>query len=72
MGRTNSKWLIPSIGAVIAVLCLACACCAVVGLYFYGDQIIASFNPPTDNPPTEIPATQPPLRMLRPGYLNGR
>ena len=59
MGRTNSKWLIPSIGAVIAVLCLACACCAVVGLYFYGDQIIASFNPPTDNPPNEIPATQP-------------
>lgn len=59
MGKTNSKWLIPSIGGMIA-LCVACACCAAVGLYFYGDQIIANLNTPTtNNPSTEIPVLQP-------------
>jgi len=28
-------------------------------LYFYGDQLIAGFNNPTDNPPVETPVTQP-------------
>ena len=55
MRNTNSKWVIPSIAAVVA-FCLACACCGAVGLYFYGDQIIASFNGPVENPQTEIPA----------------
>ncbi|RPJ19277.1 MAG: hypothetical protein EHM33_30540 [Chloroflexi bacterium] len=59
MGKTNSKWVIPSIAAVVA-LCVACACCAIIGLYFFGDQIIASFNPP-DNPPNDVPSTQPPV-----------
>ena len=62
MGKTNSKWILPSVGAVIA-LCVACACCAGVGLYFYGDQIVASFNTPTDTPPVDVPVleTQPPV-----------
>jgi clostripain len=60
MGKTNSKWLIPSVGAVIAI-CVACACCAAVGLYFYGDQIIASFREPEVNPSTEIPVTETPV-----------
>jgi hypothetical protein len=59
MGKTSSKWLIPSISAVLA-LCVACVCCSGVGLYFYGDQILSSFNTPTNNnPPVDIPATQP-------------
>ena len=62
MGKTNSKWILPSLGAVIA-LCVACACCAAVGLYMYGDQIIAGLNNPTDNPPVDVPVvqTQPPV-----------
>ncbi|MGZ9221984.1 MAG: clostripain-related cysteine peptidase, partial [Anaerolineales bacterium] len=57
MGTNNSKFLIPSILAVIA-LCVACVCCAGVGLYFYGDQLVAGIrNPVTNNPPTEISAT---------------
>lgn len=62
MGKTNSKWLIPSIGA-LAALCVACVCCAVVGLYFFGDQIIASVNSPSlgDDPSTEVPATPVPV-----------
>jgi Clostripain family. len=58
MKKTNSKWMIPSIAAVVA-FCLACLCCGAVGLYFYGDQILASSNGPTENPQTEVPATQP-------------
>jgi hypothetical protein len=60
MGNTNTKWLLPSIAAVVAV-CVACVCCLGVGLYFYGDQIIASFNNPTDNPPVEISTTESPV-----------
>src|SRR5215212_2361662 len=58
MGKTNPKWLLPSIGAIVA-FCLVCVCCSGVGLYFYGDQLIAGFNNPTDNLPVEIPVTQP-------------
>src|SRR5687768_10008935 len=60
MGKTNSKWILPSIGAVLA-LCVACACCAGVALYFYGDQMVASVNTPTQAPPVDVPATQPPV-----------
>src|SRR5215207_4975327 len=60
MGNTNPKWLIPSIGAFVA-FCLVCVCCSGVGLYFYGDQLIAGFNIPTDNPPEDVTATQPPV-----------
>ena len=62
MGKTNSKWILPSLGAVFA-FCVACACCAAVGLYMYGDQIIAGLNNPTDNPPVDVPVvqTQPPV-----------
>jgi hypothetical protein len=63
MGNTNSKWLFPSIAAFTA-FCLACVCCSVVGLYFYGDQIVAGFNSPTDNPinpPVVSPTTQSPV-----------
>jgi hypothetical protein len=62
MGKTNSKWLIPSISALLA-LCVACVCCSGVGLYFYGDQIIANFNIPTSNPPVDIPFTQAPVNV---------
>ena len=58
MRNTNSKWILSSVGAVLAI-CLACACCSAIGLYFYGDQIIASFNGPAENPQTNIPTTQP-------------
>ena len=57
MGKTNAKWVVPSIGAVVAI-CLACACCGAIGLYFYGDQIIASFNGPSETPQIETPPTQ--------------
>ena len=57
MGKNNSKFLIPSILAV-SVICVACVCCAGVGLYFYGDQLVAGIrNPVSNNPPTEITAT---------------
>ena len=62
MGKTNSRWLIPSISAVLA-LCVACVCCSGVGLYFYGDQIIANFNNPTNSPPVDIPVTQAPVNV---------
>lgn len=59
MGKTNSKWLIPSVSAVLA-LCIACVCCSGIGLYVYGDQIVASFNNQTDAPPVEVlPTPQP-------------
>ncbi|HEY9529464.1 MAG TPA: hypothetical protein VIR02_20405, partial [Anaerolineales bacterium] len=57
MGKTNSRWILPSIGALVA-FCLACVCCSGVGLYFYGDQIVAGFSnptPTTDNPPVQSP-----------------
>ncbi len=60
MGKTNSKWLLPSIAAAVA-FCVACVCCSGVGLYFYGDQIAAGFDTPTDNPTVDIPVTQPPV-----------
>lgn len=60
MGKANSKWLLPSIGAVVA-LCVGCACCAAIGLYFYGDQIITSLRNPTNNPPNQVPSTPLPV-----------
>jgi len=63
MRNTNSKFVIPSIAGVVA-LCLACACCAGIGLYFYGDQLIAGFNSSAPNAPTQsaqVPATQEPV-----------
>jgi hypothetical protein len=61
MGKTDSKWLLPSISALVAV-CLACVCCSGVGLYFYGDQIVAGFNAPTNTSPTvEVSPTQAPV-----------
>ena len=56
MGKTNSKFMVPSILAVIA-LCVLCACCAAVALYFYGDQLVAGIRNPVSNVPTEIPGT---------------
>src|SRR5690349_3338412 len=64
MGKTNSKWLAPSIAAFVA-FCLACVCCSGVGLYVYGDQIVAGFNDPatptTNTPQSQIPTTQAPV-----------
>src|SRR3990172_8263162 len=63
MGKTNSKWILPSIGAVLAV-CIVCVCCSGVGLYFYGDRIAAGFNnptPTTNNPPVQNPTTEAPV-----------
>jgi hypothetical protein len=39
----NTKIGIPVIVAVI-VLCMACVCCAVIGLYFYGDALLSGFG----------------------------
>src|SRR5215213_8373497 len=47
MKRTTSKWMGPSIAAA-AVICLACICCSAIGLYFYGDQILAATRGPQD------------------------
>ncbi|HSL27785.1 MAG TPA: hypothetical protein VK900_01195, partial [Anaerolineales bacterium] len=63
MRRQNSKWMLPSIAAVVA-LCLACVCCSAVILYFSGDQILAWFREPAvvDAPPTvQVPGTQAPV-----------
>ena len=49
MGKTNSKFMIPTVVGVIA-LCLACVCCAVILLYFYGDMF---FGPTVSPNPTE-------------------
>jgi Clostripain family len=58
MGRTNSKWLLPSIAAFVA-FCLACVCCSGTGVvYVYRDQIAAGFDTPTESP--VIPAVQSP------------
>ncbi|MDQ3007176.1 MAG: clostripain-related cysteine peptidase, partial [Chloroflexota bacterium] len=61
MARTNSnsKFLIPSIVGVVA-LCLACACCIIVVLYFYGDQLLGQSVVPsaTQSAPQNVP-TQP-------------
>ena len=61
MGKTNSKWILPSISAFVAI-CLACVCCSGAGLYFYGDQIVAGFNDPTtNNPPVQSSTAEPPV-----------
>lgn len=63
MRRQNSKWMLPSIAALVA-LCLACVCCSAVILYFSGDQILAWFREPAvvDAPPTvQVPGTQAPV-----------
>ena len=60
MRKPNSKFVIPSIAGAVA-LCLACVCCAGIGLYFYGDQLFGLNSPNTDVPATqsvEVPATQ--------------
>ena len=62
MGKTNSKWILPSIGALVA-FCLACVCCSGAGLYFFGDQIVAGFTnptPTTDNPSVQSPTEETP------------
>ncbi|MBM4426012.1 MAG: hypothetical protein FJ031_02105 [Chloroflexi bacterium] len=46
----GAKFGIPAIIAVI-VLCLACICCAVIGLYFYGDTLISGFSSPSPSQP---------------------
>jgi hypothetical protein len=54
----NAKIGIPVVIAVIAI-CLACVCCAVAGLYFYGDTLVSEFsNPSQPNIPSQpiIPA----------------
>src|SRR5215204_1740170 len=58
--RTNSKFVVPSVAAVI-VLCLVCVCCAAIGLYFYGDQLFGLNSPSSDASPTQsvdVPETQ--------------
>jgi hypothetical protein len=61
MGKTNSRWLIPTIAGIVA-FCMACVCCSGAGLYLFGDQIVAGFNTPTtNNPPVEVPPTQSPI-----------
>ena len=56
MNRTTSKWTIPSIAAIIAI-CLACVCCSVAGLYFFGDQLLQAMRGPQlgDAQPPDAP-----------------
>lgn len=42
----SAKFGIPAMIAVI-VLCLACICCAVIGLYFFGDTLISGVSSPS-------------------------
>lgn len=63
MRRTNSKFVIPSVAAALA-LCLACVCCAVIGLYFFGDQLIAGFSPASPTVPLTQPVTVPPTQPV--------
>jgi hypothetical protein len=60
MKRTNSKWMIPSIAATLA-LCLACTCCVIIGLYFYGDQILETLRGPQE---TNVEVTQVPTEVV--------
>lgn len=60
MRTQNLKWMLPSIGAALA-LCLACVCGSVVGLYFFGDQILAALRGPADNPPVQVIGTDSPI-----------
>lgn len=58
MRRQKSKWMLPSIAGVVA-LCLACACCGLVILYFSGDQILAWFREPVvASPPAPVVVTE--------------
>jgi len=64
MDKKNSRFVVPAILAVIA-LCVVCGCCALVGLYFYGDQLLTAFGFNTPGVPVAtnepfIPATEPP------------
>lgn len=58
MNRSTPKWMGPSIAALMA--CIACVCCSAIGLYFFGDQLLAAARGPqavnTSEPaPTETP-----------------
>ena len=57
MGKTSSKYGIPAIIAGI-VICLACVCCTVVLLYFYGDMLFSGtvYPDPIDSSQPIIPA----------------
>ena len=60
MNRSTSKWMVPSVAALIAI-CLACVCCSVIGLYFYGDQLLEAIRGPQElstEGPTEPSATE--------------
>ena len=63
MGKSNSRFALPTV-AVIVALCLGAACCvAIVGLYF-GDQFLYSllYATPETPPgqPVDVPPTHPP------------
>lgn len=65
MQKPNSKFVVPAVAALVAI-CIACACCAVIGLYFYGDRLLGISDPAatpiTSVPqPTAAPATEPPV-----------
>ncbi len=59
MGKTNSKFMIPTVAGVVA-LCLACVCCGVVLLYFYGDMFFTPSVPsnPTESVQPDVPTQQ--------------
>lgn len=44
MNRSASKWMVPSLA--LTAICLACVCCSVMGLYFFGDQLLAAARGP--------------------------
>ncbi len=59
MRSSNSRFTLPIVLAVFALVA-ACCCCIVAVLYIYGDQIVAALRGSNPEPiPTVGPATQP-------------
>lgn len=44
MNRSTPKWMVPSLA--LTAICLACVCCSVIGVYFFGDQLLAAARGP--------------------------
>lgn len=57
MNRSTPKWMVPSLA--LTAIFLACVCCSVIGLYFFGDQLLAAARgPEAISTANEPPATE--------------